>query len=1695
MKKMNNFKQFLFILFAFAFLGANQAWGYSSTKLTVNISGSGKVAVNTNTSAPSSYSASSVEAEQGPHGFWDTKVTDTYYIWVSPNTGYYCSGVSDCTWNSSGYYFISFAGATFTENKTVTATFVGNSYSIVFDANGGSGSMDKLAMTYGTAKNLTNNAFSKTGYSFAGWNTKANGSGTTYSNKQSVNNLTAAAGGEIILYAQWTPNTYYVAFNCNGCTGGEMSNQSFTYADAAKALNANQFSRAFTTEFNAENGSCETSSLVATSTFIGWATTKDGAVVYEDGTTVKDLTTTANDIVNLYAKWSNGTIVLPNATANQEGYRLEGWYLDDERVGEAGTVYTTIGNITLQAKWTSQAFDPEFSGADASLNVGERQESAFTFSHVDAPIAHIDVTEIDPTNDGSGKVIDYDPATNTIIARNAGKATIYFEQEAKPGVNAGESEKWTYTVTKNVPSFSLDKNEIELDQAAMLTLINVDGAKVEIVPEGSVIYNAETGELTGKQAGKSTITITQEETYFATAKQEVLDLNVLKKTPSLSVLLNGLAGTSLTLEYNQTASFATEQISDGVVELLQIDGQAYVTYANGVFKSSFGIGTAHFRAVLSETDTYLGKSIDFSINVNVASGYLPYTNASGYIMGNPAWTSGFNYGNDSKVLTYQGVPDKLSFSYHYYNDNVTKGDADYMMYVEESTDNSNWHKIWDNSEPVESAQPSGELQLQKDTRYIRFNFSGNYGAYYTNIKITELRYVDDPEPAVINLGSQAINSGEVSGETLINWCNTAPLQVSCDNPRFTVTPESFGDYLRYSSQILTVKYTHTNEVGVNEGDITVTNGVYTQKIHVSAETTKRPQTILWNEQLVATNYTMNVGETYPDATIPYIAATANGELVTFLSDNTDVIEIVDDTIIVAKAEGTANITAIQVGDAEYQEARNTVQFNVTNQLKQSITWEQNLLMLLTTSGEVELTATATSGGAVTYTSDNENIARIEGNKLIVTGEGETFITAIQEGGEIDGNEYIRATMNNTVIVRNPASPCDGRALSVGSLTLNKNKLSQEYTLRGTPGNLTFTAKHGTKSGSFIGFSPVYSSLIVEQYAFINNLWDWYNVFEKVVGTDAAGSGTIALDESATKIRFRTTETGTDHTITSINIPRKKYLRSDVSAIDLEVESNAIWSKTITVSHSNIDLISVTSTQGLISSNTQIVGKGCDDFGDDQFTVTFTPMQKYVHYYDTIVISDGKADPSTIVIPVHLYSKGLNQGIEGFEVPETVKATDVVAPFTATATSLLPVTYSTSDPSIARIVNDNQLEILGVGTIQVIVMQVGDAKYDSTAIERTLVITPATPVIRETAVEGEITYGDDLTGLELSGSADVEGTFEWKNSAEVLPGAGEQTAIAIFKPADARYDEVEVEVTVNVNLKVLTIFANDTTIEYGSPVPEVFGVRYEGFVNGDDPSKLEGALEFFTDYEVGSPKGEYVIVAYGLVSNNYDVYSEDGKLTVVSTIARLTQTPTAKADLIYTGQPQELINAGAVDHGQLQYRLGQNGSWSNEIPTAVNAGEYTVYYQVPDGEDYTGIEPVAITATITFVGEEGKTPQTITWDDELGTMKAGETKVIWAEATSGEEVTFTSSDPTIAYIEDNMVIVAVKGGTVTITAHQAGNDEYSLAQPVAKELVVKDVATAVDNTDAAAQATKFIRNNQVLIIRAGRTYTTTGLLVE
>ena len=174
-------------------------------------------------------------------------------------------------------------------------------YTVAYNANGGSGRIntqtfpqDNFATVKSVDGDTNDSGFIRPGYTFSKWHTTPSGSGgTDYAPAAQIN--TSAT-----LYAQWTANSYKIVFDGNGSTGGSTAEkENVTYGSNA-TLTLNGFTK---TDY----------------VFVGWATSENGPVAYADGQTVKNLTTTPNGEVKLYAVWALQTAKVTGAVTSAEG--------------------------------------------------------------------------------------------------------------------------------------------------------------------------------------------------------------------------------------------------------------------------------------------------------------------------------------------------------------------------------------------------------------------------------------------------------------------------------------------------------------------------------------------------------------------------------------------------------------------------------------------------------------------------------------------------------------------------------------------------------------------------------------------------------------------------------------------------------------------------------------------------------------------------------------------------------------------------------------------------------------------------------------------------------------------------------------------------------------------------------------------------------------------------------------------------------------------------------------------------------------------------------------------------------------------------------------------------------------------------------------------------------------------------------
>ena len=301
---------------------------------------------------------------------------------------------------------------------------------ITFNSNTGNGTMDSQNVYAGVATPLDNNAFTKTGYSFAGWAFTAGGE-KAYDDGEAITITESTT-----LYALWNATPYAVVFNAQGGTG-EMANLSINY-DQTKSLTTVGFTK---TGY----------------TFEGWTATEGSSNVdYADGA---NYTMQSTSTVTLYAVWTanvytvsfhaNGgegnmsdqtityddTAVLTANTFTRIGYTFAGWATsaNGNAVYADGANYTmqSADTVVLYAVW--QEIKPNSINIDktsATIKDNETLQLTATVAPdtaLDTSVAwtssNTNVAEVD----SNGLVTAKTAGTATITATCNGNTSVYAE--------------------------------------------------------------------------------------------------------------------------------------------------------------------------------------------------------------------------------------------------------------------------------------------------------------------------------------------------------------------------------------------------------------------------------------------------------------------------------------------------------------------------------------------------------------------------------------------------------------------------------------------------------------------------------------------------------------------------------------------------------------------------------------------------------------------------------------------------------------------------------------------------------------------------------------------------------------------------------------------------------------------------------------------------------------------------------------------------------------------------------------------------------------------------------------------------------------------------------------------------------------------------------------------------------------------
>lgn len=350
---------------------------------------------------------------------------------------------------------------------------------------------------------------------------------------------------------------------------------------------------------------------------------------------------------------------------------------------------------------------------------------------------------------------------------------------------------------------------------------------------------------------------------------------------------------------------------------------------------------------------------------------------------------GFDYSDKYVViaLSANGIPKKLTCATEAKSISVITPPTDIVFYVAWSADNSNFTTL----DTKKSKKNSFDVELPKETKYIKLCYSGNFAGYFTNIVVSEMVYCNAPEHDVWE-PIDTIGAEPMLGETTMVWGNTEPFELTLSGEgasQFTVAIENNASKGKEGVALLSAIYKH-DVAGVHEAVLTIANGTYSYTINLKGTTLKKEQTLVWEQDLAM----VNVFDTI------VLSAEAKTEVMYAVSDST--VASVAGNVLVLHNAGEVEVYAYAVEDSVYL-ADTLAKKVVVSPLMQEIVWVLDTLVM-TKGDTLVLNAMATSGLEVSYLTNVDSVVLIDANVMVALNPGEVVVTALQEGN----NNYLAA---------------------------------------------------------------------------------------------------------------------------------------------------------------------------------------------------------------------------------------------------------------------------------------------------------------------------------------------------------------------------------------------------------------------------------------------------------------------------------------------------------------------------------------------------------------------------------------------------------------------------------------------------------------------------------------------------------------
>ena len=193
-----------------------------------------------------------------------------------------------------------------------------------------------------------------------------------------------------------------------------------------------------------------------------------------------------------------------------------------------------------------------------------------------------------------------------------------------------------------------------------------------------------------------------------------------------------------------------------------------------------------------------------------------------------------------------------------------------------------------------------------------------------------------------------------------------------------------------------------------------------------------------------------------------------------------------------------------------------------------------------------------------------------------------------------------------------------------------------------------------------------------------------------------------------------------------------------------------------------------------------------------------------------------------------------------------------------------------------------------------------------------------------------------------------------------------TTASITKAAAPDFTKATALTIVNGHEKTYTVTLPtlpklETPKEYGALTYEISEIKLDGRYYTGGAKVENGKLILPIQKNDVKTTGSVGTVTVVIKSANYEDITLTVNVDATNKLVPTVTAPTANA-LTYNGAEQALVTAGKTTGGTMLYRL-DDSEWSEQIPTAKNAGEYTVWYKVQGNAEYADVAEQSLTVTV------------------------------------------------------------------------------------------------------------------------------------